>query len=420
MKPFAQLLWLKILEIAEYHSSSSSSALPLTTASGQGFSSFTFILYSDNEMAELSSGLQDVTDAYLSNLEFARVWQQNLLDWRTVEFTISGQTPQERPFPEPLSTGGRNTLSQNAQAQAYGGNVMPAQRSNLVADQELDPNGGSRDFINADPHPLPSLNWPLSQLADDAPEEEQSSRGDNLTEHARFHHSSGAIVANVVENRKSHGSTSYDEDFGKALYEAAQKAALASPSSNASLEGDDELEEDTNFKNFSKAVLGVPAQYATVPAVSKPREKPEHSCPTCAKHFSRSSTLARHAKSHRGVKDYKCVVCPRAFSRKDLLNRHMSLHDRGTKWVCGAHSRGDVLPDWGCGHEFAREDDLHRHFGSQKGQLCMKSTLPSCFQMKHVLQALSGLCPVDNVLVALSGLCRVDNEGTPFMRYGKH
>lgn len=129
--------------------------------------------------------------------------------------------------------------------------------------------------------------------------------------------------------------------------------------------------------------------------VPKPQEKAAHSCPTCAKNFSRSSTLARHAKSHRGVKDYKCATCPRAFNRKDLLNRHISLHDRGAKWVCGAFTFYGILPEWGCRREFAREDDLKRHFGSQKGQLCCKSFYLDA-QSRSDFPELAGRCRVNN------------------------
>ena len=139
--------------------------------------------------------------------------------------------------------------------------------------------------------------------------------------------------------------------------------------------------------------------------VLKPQKKPVYSCPTCTKHFSRSSTLSRYAKSHRGVKDYKCAICPRAFSRKDLLNRHVALHASSSRWACGARPGKffecfGFTPQnrsaWGCGREFAREDDLKRHFGSQKGQLCMKSVLPRGFKGKNFVAPIARFCRVDN------------------------
>jgi hypothetical protein len=131
-------------------------------------------------------------------------------------------------------------------------------------------------------------------------------------------------------------------------------------------------------------------------SVPKPQKKLVHSCPICAKHFSRSSTLSRHTQSHRGAKDHKCAVCLREFSRKDLLNRHMSLHDRGAKWVCGAYSCEGRLPEWGCGREFARVDDLKRHFGSQKGQSCMNPIPPLFIRIKHDLAMVAHHCQVDD------------------------
>lgn len=59
------------------------------------------------------------------------------------------------------------------------------------------------------------------------------SRSDNLAQHSRTH-GSGAIVMGVLENGEIQGSMPYAEDMGHALYEAAQKAALASSSSSGS------------------------------------------------------------------------------------------------------------------------------------------------------------------------------------------
>lgn len=131
-------------------------------------------------------------------------------------------------------------------------------------------------------NPLPSLGWDFSHLA--AAPSEQSSAMDNLTERSRSHYSGGASGASVLENRKSHGLTPYDEDMGNTLHEPTQKAALASPSSNASgaaspqgvmsrdasQERDGELEQEINFKRFFEAVLGDPRQYALTPAFARP------------------------------------------------------------------------------------------------------------------------------------------------------
>lgn len=109
-----------------------------------------------------------------------------------------------------------------------------------------------------------------------------------------------------------------------------------------------------------------------------------HSCPTCKRVFSHKSTLARHAKGHDGEKAFKCTTCSRTFGRVDLLRRHTLLHGNDRKWVCGKFSEWIVvrnvhkggcnlstLPQWGCYHKFAREDDLKRHFRSKKGQMCV-------------------------------------------------
>lgn len=61
------------------------------------------------------------------------------------------------------------------------------------------------------------------------------SRSDNLAQHARTH-GSGAIVMGVLENGELAPQQAYDEEMGHALYEAAQRAALASSSSGSGSE----------------------------------------------------------------------------------------------------------------------------------------------------------------------------------------
>jgi C2H2 transcription facotor len=61
------------------------------------------------------------------------------------------------------------------------------------------------------------------------------SRSDNLAQHARTH-GSGAIVMGVLENGELQPHQPFDEGMGHALYEAAQRAAMASSSSGSGSE----------------------------------------------------------------------------------------------------------------------------------------------------------------------------------------
>ena len=61
------------------------------------------------------------------------------------------------------------------------------------------------------------------------------SRSDNLAQHARTH-GSGAIVMGVLENGELPPHHPYDEEMGHALYEAAQRAAMATSSSSSGSE----------------------------------------------------------------------------------------------------------------------------------------------------------------------------------------
>ncbi|KIV77923.1 hypothetical protein PV11_09695 [Exophiala sideris] len=61
------------------------------------------------------------------------------------------------------------------------------------------------------------------------------SRSDNLAQHARTH-GSGSIVMGVLENGELQPHQPYDEEMGHVLYEAAQRAALATSSSSSGSE----------------------------------------------------------------------------------------------------------------------------------------------------------------------------------------
>lgn len=51
-------------------------------------------------------------------------------------------------------------------------------------------------------------------------------------------------------------------------------------------------------------------------------------CKGCGWRFSRSDELARHKRSHSGVKPYGCPVCTKRFSRSDHLSKHLKVHRR--------------------------------------------------------------------------------------------
>lgn len=73
------------------------------------------------------------------------------------------------------------------------------------------------------------------------------SRSDNLAQHARTH-GSGAIVMGVLENGELQPQLSYSEGVGHVLFEAAQKAALATSSSSSVSEGSSSTDSKRNLK----------------------------------------------------------------------------------------------------------------------------------------------------------------------------
>jgi hypothetical protein len=116
-----------------------------------------------------------------------------------------------------------------------------------------------------------------------------------------------------------------------------------------------------------------------IPAISlRPKGKKKHQCIQCWKHFTRSTTLKEHMRTHNDDRPFKCRSCGRGFARSKDNKRHETLHVGERKFVCKASLHKEEAGQelfWGCGRRFTREDALKAHLLTEIGWKCMIALL---------------------------------------------
>ncbi|KAG5836179.1 hypothetical protein ANANG_G00251810 [Anguilla anguilla] len=77
---------------------------------------------------------------------------------------------------------------------------------------------------------------------------------------------------------------------------------------------------------FCAPTLGSGTPLGSLAAATPRRPSKQHTCATCSKTFSSSSSLQIHARTHTGEKPFACTFCNKAFTTKGNLKVHIGTH----------------------------------------------------------------------------------------------
>ncbi|XP_041366734.1 uncharacterized protein LOC121381478 [Gigantopelta aegis] len=79
-------------------------------------------------------------------------------------------------------------------------------------------------------------------------------------------------------------------------------------------------------------------------------------CPDCGVRFANKSKLARHMRSHSGLKPFGCHLCGKAYGDRGSLNAHNASHEGAKPFVCDL-----------CGRQYTHKGSFKSHMRTHTG-----------------------------------------------------
>ena len=79
-------------------------------------------------------------------------------------------------------------------------------------------------------------------------------------------------------------------------------------------------------------------------------------CPHCGVRFANKSKLARHMRSHSGLKPFGCQLCGKAYGDRGSLNAHTASHEGAKPFVCEL-----------CGRQYTHKGSFKSHMRTHTG-----------------------------------------------------